>query len=39
MEPRERIELSTCRLRIGCSTLRCLGPAEFTIASQENDVD
>src|SRR5208282_3439471 len=36
MEPRERVELSTCRLRIGCSTTELPRLVLLTIASAEN---
>jgi hypothetical protein len=36
MEPRARVELATCRLRIGCSTTELPRPCFNTIASAEN---
>ena len=35
MEPRARVELATCRLRIGCSTTELPRPAFTTIASTD----
>jgi hypothetical protein len=36
LEPRARVELATCRLRIGCSTTELPRPVFFTIASAES---
>ena len=37
MEPRARVELATCRLRIGCSTTELPRPSLFTIAFAEKE--
>src|SRR6266478_9954524 len=36
LEPRARVELATCRLRIGCSTTELPRPAQTTIAFAQN---